>query len=370
MKAQRSIGLVFDVRFRWASGEVRGIIAYARDHGRRWRFAGGPDIPATWAMLGRWRPDGVLFSTAVRHWRGPAPVVGALVPEPNSSAILDNGAIGALAARHFLERGFVSLAFVGSAGQLWSQERERAFEDAWRKAVAGRHDASFHRIDLTRSKAVSRTLNWGPVQSRLATWLATLPRPVGILACRDLMAVEVLQACRDQGRRVPEDVAIVGVDNDDLLCDLADPPLSSVSVPWEQIGYHMAARLDRLMRGDPAVRRLPHVGPGQLVVRRSSDVYAVADEAVVRACRFIRENAEDTIGVADVARAASVSRRGLERRFRQELGRSPFAEILRMRIEHAFELLRVTPLSLAAIAGRTGFATTQYLSAVFIAELG
>jgi LacI family transcriptional regulator len=164
---------------------------------------------------------------------------------------------------------------------------------------------------------------------------------------------------------VPEDVALVGVDNDDMICETADPPLSSVSVPWERIGYYMAARLDRLMNGRPALRRLPIAGPGPLVVRRSSDVYAVEDEAVVRACCYIRDSISRPIGVEDAARAAAVSRRGLERRFRRTLGRSPLDEIRRVRLDLAKRLLRDTSLTLAAIATRSGFSSSSRFSAVF-----
>lgn len=371
MTMSRNIGLVFDARFAWVRGEVRGAVAYARDHGLRWRFAGGPDTDATWAMMRRWKPDGFIVTGAVPpRWRGPVPFVGALEPEPQGSAVLDNGAIGALAAHHLIERGFLHLAFVGERGQQWAAERGLGFETAWRQGCAGRHGATFGRLDLAVSMTVTRTPSWRPAPSDLVKWLMTLPRPVGVLACRDLRAIEVAQVCRDRGLRVPEDVAIVGVDNDDLLCETVDPPLSSVEVPWERIGYHMGEHLDRLLRGNPEPRSLPKVSPDALIVRRSSDGYAVSDEAVVRACRFIRENTEQTIGVEETARAAAVSRRGLERRFRRELGRSPLDEIRRVKLDLAQRLLRDTPLALAVVAQRTGFATVQRFATVFKAQVG
>ena len=162
----------------------------------------------------------------------------------------------------------------------------------------------------------------------------------------------------------------MGVDNDDLLCELTDPPLSSVSVPWDQIGYHIGAHLHRLLQGQRPPEYLPEVAPSGIQVRRSSDIYAVADEVVARICRYLREHAHEPLQVEVVARTAGVSRRGLERRFRHELGRSPHAEIQRLRLERARQMLRETSLPIKVVAERNGWSSVQRFMAVFKTQIG
>lgn len=366
MQTPLRIGLLFDSRFGWARNEVRGAIRYARAHRLPWLFAGGPDSSATRALLRRWHPDGLLAAPGRQPGPRSVPTVSPLAPDATGAVTLDNAAIGRLAAHHFLERGFHDLAFVGERGLAWSAERGRGFEAAWKEAQAGHATARCLRLDMPLPGAAS----WRPARPRLSAWLSALSRPTGLMACRDLLALEIVQAVRDLGLRIPEDIAIIGVDNDDLLCELADPPLSSIAVPWEQIGYHMGERLDRLLHGKPMSRTLPLIGPGAVIARRSSDTYAVTDAAVARAGVFLREHAEGRIGVADIARAAGVSRRSLERRFRRTLGRSPLAELRRLRLELARALLRDPAHTLAYIAARTGFGSSQRLSTVFRKQTG
>jgi LacI family transcriptional regulator len=289
-----------------------------------------------------------------------------LAPDPAGAALLDNAAIGRLAAEHLTERGFRHLAFVGEKGESWSNERAGGFQGFWQVKRATHPDATFHRLDLVRAPVD----DWRPALGELVNWLRSLPRPVGILACRDLRALEVAQACRTARLRVPDEVALVGVDNDDLLCELSDPPLSSVMVPWDQVGYHMGARLHHLLQGHRRPKRLPLVEPSGIQVRRSSDIYAVADKAVALACQHLREHLHEPLHVDEVARTAGVSRRGLERRFRHALGCSPHAEIQRLRLERAQQMLRTTELPLGLIATRSGWASVQRFIAVFKTRIG
>ncbi len=359
------IGLIFDTRFVWARGEARGVIAYARSQGLPWIFAGGDSSASTWRMLRRWQPAGIVGAVPPGAMRNQIPSVLPLAPDPAGATLLDNGAIGRLAARHLTERGFHHLAFVGENKSDWSAARAEGFQRYAKTELAHHPTATFHRLDLTRAST-----EWCPAVGELVGWLRRLPRPVGILACRDLRAREVAQACRMARLRIPEDVAIVGVDNDDLLCELTDPPLSSISVPWDQIGYHMGAQLHALLRGHRRPEQLPVVVPSGIQVRRSSDIYAVGDEAVARACRHLRDPAHAPLAVEELARMAGVSRRSLERRFRRALGRSPHAEIQRLRLERSQQMLQETALSLAAIAERSGWSSVQRFMAVFKARMG
>lgn len=361
MKKPVRIGLVFDTRSVYARLEVTGVIAYARSLGLPWIFAGGEGSAETWRMLRRWQPDGIVGAVPPGTLRARIPSVVQLAPDPAGAVLLDHAAIGRLAADHLTERGFRHLAFVGEKGADWSAGRGEGFQSAWAAKLATHPSASFHRLDL----ALAPVDDWRPALGELVNWLRTLPRPVGILACRDLRAREVAQACQTARLRVPEEVAIVGVDNDDLMCEMTDPPLSSVIVPWDQIGYHMGAHLHHLLQGHRPPKRLPSVVPTGMQVRRSSDIYAIADKAVAVACRYLRDHIQEPAQVEEVARIAGVSRRGLERRFRHELGRSPHAEIQRLRLERARQLLRETSLPLSLIAERSGWSSVQRFIAAF-----
>jgi LacI family transcriptional regulator len=201
-------------------------------------------------------------------------------------------------------------------------------------------------------------------------WLQELPKPIGIMACNDLRGRHILDACRQLNLRVPEDVAVVGVDNDELMCELAVPPLSSVAQGSERLGYEAAKLLGRLIRGRCLRPKHIVVPPISIVPRRSSDLIAVDDPLLSAALRFIQNHAAEQIGVPDVVRNAGVSRSTLETRFRTQLARTIHDEIQRVRIETARRLLTATNLSLSKIAERAGYRNSYYMSAVFRRELG
>jgi LacI family transcriptional regulator len=211
---------------------------------------------------------------------------------------------------------------------------------------------------------------WGLLQTELQQWLDGLPKPVGIMACNDWRGRHLLEACRQLGLRVPDDAAVIGVDNDELTCELAIPPLSSVAQDAEAVGYQAAALLDQLMRGRR--RRPTHlvVPPACLVERESTDLVATNDPVVSGALHFIREHASRGINVADVVRHLDVSRSTIEKKLKHHLGRTVHDEIQRVRLEAARRLITTTVLPLHEVADRVGFSTEQYMSAVFLRELG
>jgi LacI family transcriptional regulator len=360
------IGLLFDSQYGYARSEIRGAIRYAREHRLQWTFAGGAPTSATRALLRKWRPHGILNATGRVRLHPSIPVVSPLTPDPSGAVTLNNAEIGRLAARHFLDRGFRHFAFVGDHGQNWSDERGHGFESDCSESDGPAERIRIPWLDLPLSGAAS----WRPARSRLSAWLQALPHATGLFASRDMLALEVVQAVRNLGLRIPDDIAVLGVDNDDLLCELAEPSLSSIVVPWEHIGYHMGARLDQLLRGKPRKQSPPLVGPGAVITRSSSDTYAITNPAVAKACIYLRAQAGNAIGVADAARAVGVSRRSLERQFRKTLGRSPLKELRRVRLELARELLRDSAYTLAYIAHHTGFGTSQRFSTVFKAMTG
>jgi LacI family transcriptional regulator len=212
--------------------------------------------------------------------------------------------------------------------------------------------------------------NWEDEQATLADWLRSLPKPVGLTACNDICGREVLQACASAGLRVPDDVAVVGVDNDELMCELSGPPLSSVVLDLERAGYEAAKLLDGLMSGDSVGRHVVPVEPVYVVTRQSSDVIGQDDASVATALRFIKNYAGRPISVCDVVEQVHVSRRTLERRFSCVLGRSISSEITQCRLERAKHLLLETDLPSYRVAEGAGFGTIKSFNRVFRREAG
>jgi len=216
----------------------------------------------------------------------------------------------------------------------------------------------------------SSVMTWEEQQNQLCDWLGELPRPVGILSCNDMRGQHVLDACRRIDAAVPEEVSVIGVDNDELICDLCDPPLSSVMPNPQRIGYEAAALLNKLMNGDAPRTSVQLIEPIGVVTRQSTDVLAIDDPLVASAVKYIRHHACDGISVVDVLKHVPVSRSILERRFRKYIGRSPQSEIRSVQLKRVKQLLRETDLPLERIAGLSGYDHPEYMSVVFKRELG
>jgi LacI family transcriptional regulator len=198
----------------------------------------------------------------------------------------------------------------------------------------------------------------------LSDWVRRLPKPVAIFACNDVRARQVLVSCGNTGFRVPDDVAVLGVDNDEVICDLSSPPLSSVEPNTWQIGYTGAALLDKLMAGGSVAQQRVLISPQRVQVRRSTDVVAVEDPEVAAGLGYIQDNACRGICVSDVASTLSVSRTTLDRRFHRCLGRSPKDEIDRVRIDRARLLLDVTDYKIRVVASMAGYrSASQFVNA-------
>jgi LacI family transcriptional regulator len=355
---------------------LEGVTQYNRQHGFWSMFFephGLDDPPPGW--LRTWKGDGILvrindrrMARVVRAAGLPAVDLRGGVPDLGLPFIgVDNAQVARLAFEHLRDRGFRHFGFCGVArGEYFPMDRRR---ESFRQlaASAGCPCSVFEPRGRRRQAAA-----WEEEQDQIAAWLGQLPRPAGVMACNDDRGHRVLDACRRAGVPVPDEVAVVGVDNDTLLCNMTDPPMTSVDVNGERIGYEAAALLDRLMRG-PAARAgaLPaEVAPRGVVPRQSSDVVAVTDRDVAAAVRFIRENACAGIGVADVLRHVGLSRSVLDLRFKAALGRTPKAEILRAQLERARRLLSESHLPLGAVAARCGFSSAKYFGDVFFRELG
>lgn len=350
---------------------LRGIARYVRSH-QPWsifleqREFGA--MPPAWLLRRRWdgiisRPTDGRLAKAFLRMKTPVVDLNSLHDNLGFPRIRsDNRAIGLLAAEHLLERGFQHLAFCGYDA-VWSDLRRQGF-----MAAAERAHAS---CSVYESPWRGRHLpEWDDDQERIAKWIQSLPKPCGLMACSDPRGQQVLDACQRVDAAVPETVAVVGVDNDQIFCELCDPALSSVITNPQRIGYESATLLDHLMSGEKLAVEDRLVEPVAVCTRQSSDVLAVEDPDVAAAMTFIRDHATDGCTVEDVLHHAPLGRSSLERRFRKYLGRSPQAEINRVRIKRIHQLLAETDLPLSRIAELVGYEHPEYLSVVFKRETG
>ncbi len=350
---------------------LMGVARYTREH-QLWTVyfePRGPESPPP-RWLNGWRGDGILASVTTRQQAMAfeatgLPVIdlrGALANRPFPSVLADNGSIAQLAFAHLRERGLSHFAYCGlPSHQHWHQsQRGEEFRSVVEKA--GFSCSIYH--------FQQKQADWEHEQQQLGAWLRAQPKPLGILACYDDCGYQVLDACRRSGLAVPEAVAVLGIDDDPILCTMSIPPMSSIRCDTEQAGYLAASWLDRLMDGQAAPPQPILFQPCALVSRHSTDIFAFGDPALNQTLRFIHEHACEGLRVSDLPSVAHLSVNELERRFHRHLGRTPKAEILRVQIEQAKRLLRDTNLALKVIARRTGFSSEQYFSYVFQRECG
>ncbi|QDU81263.1 Xylose operon regulatory protein [Polystyrenella longa] len=320
--------------------------------------------PPPW--LKNWSGDGILTRTGSQKMADAIRQTGVPAVELRSTRLrhdfpfigMDNQSIGRQVAQHFLERGFRNFGIYDFDTEDFFEERRDTFQQILKEEQIECSTFS------SRHKKESPP-EWEAHQRALSAWLLELPKPVGILACTDQLGFWLLDACQRAGLSVPEEVAVVGVENDETLCGMATPPLSSLKMNGLKVGYEAAALLNRLMKGDSEPQGPLLVEPVGIVTRQSSDIVAIDDQDLARALRLIREKACEGITVSEVLKVVPISRSSLERRMRDLLGRSPNAEINRVRLNQARLLLTETDLSLAEIARRTGFQYQQYLSELF-----
>jgi LacI family transcriptional regulator len=367
------IALVFSFSLSYCRGVLRGISRFAadRDDWTLATVAPGPDLAASLAAV---KPRGVIahifdrrLARALSARRCPVINVCGIMPQLSFPRIgIDDALVGELAARHFLERGLRSFACIGHPAHGASIARELSF-----RTTLARHGCGSDRYHVSAAVPFDPTATTPVLGPGIGAWVRRLPRPTGIFCANDILAAQLAEACRQQRVAVPEDVAILGVDNDDLLCGLARPPLSSIALPDQEVGVQAAIHLERLLRGERRILARPLLlAPLRVEARRSSDLSAIRDAAVARACRHIQEQAHRRLGVGDVANAVGLGRRTLERRFRAVLGRGLAEEIRRCRVERAKELLAEGRLPLATVATRSGFASAKQFSTSFRAAAG
>lgn len=280
----------------------------------------------------------------------------------------DDAKVSLLAFEHLYERGFRRFAFCGYRGAHYSEVRLRHFRRCVEESGCS---ISVYETDGARGKSLTDAELTGVLDSDpLAKWLQTLKRPTGLMACHDIRGQQVLNVCRQLSIAVPDDVGVIGVDDDDTVCPLSDPSLTSVRPDADTVGFRAAETLDAMMSGRAFPAQVEHVLPTGIVQRLSTQVFAVEDPELSRVCRFIREHACHGIDVADVVEFSTLSRRQLERRFRQHLDRTPREEITAVQIRRLQQLLRETDLPLEQIAPLAGYSHSESMSVIFKRETG
>jgi LacI family transcriptional regulator len=372
------VALVIETSRAYGRDLLMGIAKYLRIHDS-WsvEFEEGDFTEQLPDWFNRWQWDGIIARVKIpaiarRLSRLKIPVVdvyGSLSGFGFSTIRSDEITVGRLGAEHLIERGFRRFAFCGFNGTDWSDIRQTGFEQ--RVAEAGFSCLSFQNPRQPPAKGLPEYEEHGQrYELELKQWLQSLPKPLGLMTCNDSRGRQVLNCCRELNIAVPDDLAVIGVDRDEIFCELSDLPLSSVILNSQQIGFEAAAMLDRLMARQEVTHHPRSIIPMGVATRRSTDVLAIEDRHIATALRIIREHACEGLDIPTLLQSVPLSRSVLERRFVQILGRSPNEEILRVRLGLACRLLEESDLSLAAVAEKCGFEHAEYFSRLFKKKLG
>jgi LacI family transcriptional regulator len=366
----RSVLVLLDSGPGWSRGILRGFMAAA--HERGWvplHFHPlYPPVDLDW-LARTFTPAAALVGPELLG-RSLAPLAPASIvsvaadrsSEGIASICLDEGAIAVAALEHLLAKGVRHVTTFRFANWRFARERERAF------------------VERARSTGANVPVGWGSAEvaparasedpAAIVEWLQNLPKPCGIFTCSDGWARIVMRNCRLAGLRIPEDVLLVGADNDAVECEILAPRLSSVMIPWLEVGKSAARLVQQAFSGHAIQAERLVISPVGVQTRRSSDIWAIEDVLVAKALRWIREHAHQRLSVPLVARAVGGGRQRLERRFRRALDRTVVEEIRRARVEAAKELLQTTRADLNEVAKRSGFGNAGLLNIAFRRELG
>ncbi|MFO0787895.1 MAG: XylR family transcriptional regulator [Pirellulales bacterium] len=351
---------------------LRGIQAYSL-HKLDWVFRDAPPDRRFLAPLREWRPHGIiahLFNPELVESlkRCQRPVVNTTSTLADCSFPLvevDHEQVGQMAAQYFIDRGYTNFGYYGSSRAGFSVCREQGF-----RHIVEQYGGTVYSCHADYLPRPSFETSWRRVDRKVQHWLRKLNKPVAIFCSNDVPARDLAETCVASGFKVPEQVALLGVDNDDAECRLARPQLSSVEIPSEQIGYEAARILDQILSGEPAPTKPIFLPPIRVVSRQSTDTTAVLDHDVRNALAYIRSHYSMHIGVEQVSRGIAVGRRNLERKMSKHLGRTVLQEIQRMRIEAAQQLLAETDLSMASVAVQVGFSNARRMATIFQQQVG
>lgn len=348
---------------------IMGIARYSRLHGPWSFYKDQIDLKSSIPHLTNWNPDGIIMrDSLVKNELIKLKIPTILVqhdstfPKDLPVIITDSASIAKMAREHLIERGFKHFAFCGFDQFEWSNGRKHYFQQY-------NDDAGFE-THIYSSPKKKKVMDWEDEQRHVCDWLKAIPKPVGLLACNDDRGQHILEVCKRLDFRVPEDVAVIGVDNDPMICDVGDPPLTSIALNVESAGYEAAKLLDQLINKQKIDVHQILVYPTHVVQRQSTDLLAVDDPEVASAIQFIKENAKNKLLVADVVKITRISRRALEQRFRKTVHRSIYDEIRQVRVELISKMLIETDLPISHITSFFNFTDVEHISRYFKREKG
>ncbi len=365
MNSTKHVAVLIETSLACERGLLSGVCRFHQEH-ETWSIYFKPrdlgDSLPQW--LSSWHGDGILarvtnqkiaralIATSIPFidLRGGSKDLGIPMFGPN------NQQVSVMAFEHLHERGLRHFAFCGEStgGSVFDDERKCTFQQ-----VVQEHEYDCHVFKAQGRKQDAN--DWEVEQQQLIEWLGSLPKPVGIMACHDDRGQKILDACRRGSLLVPDEIAVIGVGNDVYFSGLSIPSLSSVDINSQSIGYEAASLLDRMMRGKKEFDQDMLFKPVGVVVRQSTDVVACTDQEIAAAIRFIAQHACHRMTVEDLAQHVALSRTLLNRRFKQIVGRTPKAEIVRVQLEHAKRLLLNTDLSVSTVGDRAGFSESNFI---------
>jgi LacI family transcriptional regulator len=353
---------------------MTGIHTYCRTRGS-WEYHSEIDkgvytIEHCLFAIKHWKADGIIaqirtrqVERLVRRSGLPAVNCSGVFECKMPTVVTDSIAAGRMAAQHLLDNGLRHFAFCALTSEMYTHKYYQGFGMALEQV-------GFECTVFRDYCNAEDEVNWVANRKRMHKWLRSLKKPVAVLCTHGPRGLEVCQACRRLGLGVPDEVVVMALDNDELLCQMCHPPLSCVDLDAQRIGYEAARLIDRMLSGHKPPASPILIAPRRVVPRQSSDIIAVDDPEIASAVRFIRERAHEPISVKDLLHEIPLSRRALERRFKKTLGRMPKAEIMRVRIRRAQQLLGETDLSVTAIAEQSGFTGQNKFSEAFRRETG
>jgi LacI family transcriptional regulator len=294
----------------------------------------------------------VVIASAIRDTKVPA----------KPTVLTNSRRIGEMGANYFIQKGFKNLAFCGFRKMLWSDHREKYFTGTARKA--GLKTFSNKLTYPKRERFKDSNLE------RIGQWIRQLPKPVGVMACNDSCGKFIIDSCRKASISVPDEVAVLGVDNDDILCDLTYPSLSSISLNTEKGGFDAAALLDKIMKGITVDTQIILIEPVEVQERQSTDIIAVDDKIVSDIINYIKRNSKRLLQVADIINEFDISRKSLYKKFNDNLGTSVYSQIRKIKVEEICRMLVETGRSVKEIAFEFGFYNVDHIARFFRKEKG
>lgn len=361
---QKRIALLLDIKSDYEHGIARGVIRYSKEVGA-WKLFGRGFTLGEFLDIKQWEGDGVIAilhgleeAESLREKGLPAVDVAGAVDYGFSMVTNGDYDSGQIAGKHLLACGCTNFAYCGVPEAHWALKRYEGFRD---KLVESEIELDYFDLSLE---------TWeNPIENEsLKRFITGLKKPVGIMAANDTIGVRITDLCKEEGIVVPHEVAVIGVDNEDVLCELSDPSLSSIPCDCERIGYEAAAVLGRMMSGEYTEPVALEIPPKTLVLRASSNTIITSDEIVRQSVQYIHENAFLGINVSDVVKNSSVGRRALEKRFREALSTTIHEEIKNTRLQKAMHMLLESTTPAAVIAEACGFSSPQRFHAVFMKE--